>query len=238
VKFVLRMEGRPAENIKQPAMNLMSLRRLATQVLVVAAALAAMLTSGAPAQSLGTVARQEEARRKGTETSGKAPGKVYTNEDLRGAPAAASPAEPSTSAPSSATPAPPAAAAKPDAAKPADGNAKSGDAKAGDAPNAKTDTKPDPRGDQATWQKRRQDLQDALDRSKTFADALQSRINGLTADFAARDDPAQRARVGTDRQKALTELERVKKEIVLNTKALADLQEEARKSGVPAGWLR
>lgn len=199
-------------------MKIMSLRRLATQVLVVAVALAAVLTSGAPAQSLGDVAKQEEARRKGTATSGKPAGKVYTNEDLRGAPAAASAAQPSASTPStpsSATPAAPADAAKPD-----------------------TKNEPDPRGDQATWQKRRQTLQDALDRSKTFADALQSRVNGLTTDFAARDDPAQRSKVATDRQKALTELERVKREIAQQTKALDDLQEEARKSGVPPGWLR
>jgi hypothetical protein len=44
--------------------------------------------------------------------------------------------------------------------------------------------------------------------------------------------------VAGDRQRALTELDRVKKEIQLQTKALADLQEEARKSGVPPGWLR
>ena len=68
--------------------------------------------------------------------------------------------------------------------------------------------------------------------------ALQSQINGLTADFAARDDPAQRSKVAADRQRALTELDRVKKEIQQHTKALADLQEEARKAGVPPGWLR
>jgi hypothetical protein len=33
-------------------------------------------------------------------------------------------------------------------------------------------------------------------------------------------------------------MERVKKEITEHTKALADLQEEARKAGVPPGWLR
>jgi hypothetical protein len=71
-----------------------------------------------------------------------------------------------------------------------------------------------------------------------FAEALQSRINGLTADFTARDDPAQRAVVATDRQKALAELDRVKNDIVQQTKAIADMQEEARKAGVPPGWLR
>ena len=209
-------------------MNLSTLRRLAIQALIVIVALAAVLTSGAPAQSLGDVARKEEARRKGTGS-----GKTYTNENLRSAPEPAAPApsssasSPSTSSPSTAAP----GTTKPDA--------KTGDAaKAGDA--SKTDTKPpaDAKGDAATWKKRRESIEMALERAKTFAEALQSRINGLTADFSARDDPAQRQLVAADRQKALTEMERVKKEIADHTKALADLQEEARKAGVPPGWLR
>src|SRR6185436_19353563 len=188
-------------------MNLLTLRRLATQVLIVTVALAAVLTSGAPAQSLGDVARQEEARRKGA-----AAGKTYTNESLKGSPeSAATPAQPSPSASAPSATTPPADSAKPgtdsktaDAAKPASGG----------------------KDDAAAWKKRREDIETALDRAKTFADALQSRINGLTADFAARDDPAQRNSVATDRQKALTELERVKKEVAQHTKALADLQEE------------
>jgi hypothetical protein len=44
--------------------------------------------------------------------------------------------------------------------------------------------------------------------------------------------------VAADRQRSLTEIERVKKEVQQYTQSLADLQEEARKSGVPAGWLR
>ena len=214
-------------------MNLISFRRLATQVVVVAVALAAVLTSGAPAQSLGDVAKQEEARRKGAGA-----GKVYTNDTLKGAPTpAASPAQPApaTSTPSTGATAPSDGAKAPKSdAKPADGGAKSGDAQAPKADAQPTDAK----NDAATWRKKREAIQEALERSKTFAEALQSRINGLTADFSARDDPAQRAAVANDRQKALTELDRVKKEIQQNTKALADLQEEARKSGVPPGWLR
>jgi len=210
-------------------MNLLTLRRIATQVLIVTVALAAVLTSGAPAQSLGDVARKEEARRKETGS-----GKTYTNENLRSAPEPAAPAPstsaaaPSTSAPSTAAPA---GTAKPDA--------KTGDAaKAGDAPKADAKPAADPKADAAAWKKRREGIETALERAKSFAEALQSRINGLTADFSARDDPAQRQRVANDRQKALTELDRVKKEIADHTKALADLQEEARKAGVPPGWLR
>ena len=82
------------------------------------------------------------------------------------------------------------------------------------------------------------DARASVDRSRTFADALQSRINALTADFSARSDPAQRDQIAADRQKALTELDRVRKEIQDGAKAIADIQEEARKAGAPAGWVR
>jgi len=223
-------------------MTLTLFRRLVIQALVVVVALVSILTSGAPAQSLGDVARQEEARRRAA--SG---GKVYTNDSLRGAPTAATtPAQPATATPATgAAPADGAAGAKP-APKP---EAKTGttdakpdagaDAKAGTGTDQKAAAPAtDPKGTEATWRKRRQAIQDALDRAQAFSVALQSQINGLTADFAARDDPAQRSKVAADRQRALTELDRVKKEIQQHTKALADLQEEARKAGVPPGWLR
>ena len=162
----------------------------------------------ASAQSLGAVAKQEEARRK----SVKATGKVYTNESLHAEP------PPST---------PPAAAA---ATEPSSSQAAPAPAPAGDAADAKKD--------EASWKKRVATERESLERAKSFAEALQSRINALTTDFTNRDDPAQRAQVGSDRQKALTEMDRVKKEIEAHTKAIADIQEEARKAGVPAGWVR
>src|ERR1041384_4620646 len=75
-------------------MKLMTLRRLAVQVVVVFVALVAVLTSGAPAQSLADVARQEQARKKDGNV------KTYTNENLVSSPAPAttSPAAPSTAA--------------------------------------------------------------------------------------------------------------------------------------------
>ena len=167
------------------------------------------------AQTLGDVAKREEARRKQVKT----PAKVYTNEDLRGDGGAPAPAPASQgTAPNPAQPAAPAAGAEPK-----------------DAEKAAAD---DPKKTEAYWKDRLAKARADLDRAKTFADALQSRINALTTDFAARSDPAQRAQIGNDRQKALAELDRVKKEIETNTKAIADLQEEARKAGVPAGWVR
>lgn len=179
-------------------------------------ALVALLATAkvASAQSLADVAREEAARRAAIKSSGK----VYTNDSLKSEPARepseAAPAEPPAAAPAPAQEATPAPAAK------------AGD-KAADAKN-----------DEATWRKRIAVERDALDRSKMFADALQTRINSLTTDFTNRDDPVQRQQIGADRQKALDELDRVNKEVASHTKAIADIQEEARKAGVPAGWVR
>lgn len=180
------------------------------------AAFIAVLTccaTAASAQSLGDVAKKEEARRK----SVKNPGKLYTNDSLR--PEPASSAEPATPAADSPQTAPGTPAATPP---------KEGDKAAADAPKK----------DEAYWKDRLTQARSALDRSKTFADALQSRINALTTDFAARSDPAQRAQIERDRQKALAELDRVQQEVKDNSKAITDIQEEGRKAGVPAGWVR
>lgn len=167
--------------------------------------------SAAPAlaQSLADVARLEEARRKEI----KQPVKVYTNKDLSEVPL------PSTPAPDEAKQPLAAEAPSPDSSQ-----------KAKDAPGEKKD--------QAYWSGRMKGLSDQLSRDQTFADALQVQINALTADFASHDDPVQRNKIGSDRQKALTELERLKKAIQSDKKALSDLQEDARRAAVPPGWLR
>jgi hypothetical protein len=92
--------------------------------------------------------------------------------------------------------------------------------------------------DEAYWRSRISGARSALERSRIFADALQSRINALTTDFVNRADPAQRAQIELERQRAVAELDRVKKEIAEQTKAISDIEEEARKAGVPPGWLR
>ena len=178
---------------------------------IMVAALMLVSAATASAQSLADVARQEEARRKAVSGAGK----VYTNEALQPEP------PPSPGSVPAATPAP---AAPPTAA---DSNKPSAPATPGAA--AKTE---------AEWKKRITDERDALSRAQIFAEALQSRINVLSADFVNVDDPARRDVVAADRQKALSELDRVKAEIQAHQKAITDIQTEARKAGVPAGWVR
>jgi hypothetical protein len=92
--------------------------------------------------------------------------------------------------------------------------------------------------DEAWWRKRIAAAREELRRNEAFAEALQTRINSLSTDFVNRDDPFQRAKIGEDRDKALAELARVKDEIGRGKKQIEDIEEEARKSGVPPGWLR
>ena len=183
------------------------------------------------AQSLGDVARKEEERRKRVQPAGK----VYTNQDLGPAPPPSAPASAAAADDKAA-----AAASKPEAAKDSSKDVKD-DQTAKDEKSGKDgkDAKPaeDTKG-QAYWSSRRRALQEALDRDLTFADALQSRINALSTDFVNRDDPAQRNAIAAERQKAVAELDRVKQETIDHQKAISTIQDEARRAGVPAGWVR
>jgi hypothetical protein len=175
-----------------------------------------LFASAAQAQSLAELARKEEERRKNVPETGK----VYTNKDLNAAPG------PSAPAPAS-SPAAPAADAK-DAAKEKDAK----DVKEKDV-NGKEIVK-----DKAYWAGRLKTLQDQVEQNQTYVEAIQTRINALSTDFVNRDDPAQRTVIERDRQKAAAELTRLKQAIVDGKKGIANLEEEARRAGVPPGWLR
>lgn len=104
---------------------------------------------------------------------------------------------------------------------------------------AAVETKPKPEEkDEAWWRQRISQAREELRRNEMFGEALQTRINSLTNDFSSRDDPYQRARIGEDRQKAMAEMDRVRTDIELQKKKIADIEEEGRQAGVPPGWLR
>ena len=187
------------------------------------------------AQSLGEVARAEAQRRAAV---GKAT-RVYTNEHLRPEPqpevplpVAATSAEglsvlgqtvaPRTGESAGAATGTPGSAGLPPGVT------------ASPAGNAGT---PEP-STESEWRTRAADLRGQVVRQRILVDALQSRINGLRTDFVNRDDPAQRAVIEQDRLKALAELDRVKKDLKAAEQAVTDLDDQARRRSVPAGWLR
>ena len=170
-----------------------------------------LVAAAVSAQTLGDLAKQEAERRRNIKTAGK----VYTNDAVRSDPTSAAPATPQAGQPQApgAAPAPP--------------------GPPGSAAAREDDPKAEP-----YWKKRITTARDSLSRAQTFADALQSRINVLSADFVSRDDPAQRNLIAADRQKATDELARVKGEIAQFQKSIPDIQDEARRANVPAGWVR
>ncbi len=183
---------------------------------LVVALLLASVTAAAP-QSLADVARAEQARRK--TITGQA--KVYTNEDLgKGDGVPAPPPATGTPANSAMPPAPAATGARPAAVKPAE------------APPAAAGQ------DEKYWRTRITDAKTAVQRSQAFHDALQSQINGLYTEFVAMGDPARRAVIEKRRLAAIAEQDRLKAEIAKQTKAIADIEDEARRAGAPPGWLR
>jgi len=185
-----------------------------TRVVLVAAGAICVSVLSASAQSLGEVARLEAARRKAV----KAPVQVVTNDNLKNVPPAGPPAAPGEAG---AQPTPPAAGAAPAEAAP-----------------EKPAEAPDPTKDPEYWRKRIADARQARDRNSFLMEAVQSRINALTTDFYARDDPYQRAQIELERQRSLAELDRMKKDQVELEKKIADIEEEARRANVPPGWLR
>lgn len=173
----------------------------------------------AAGQSLGDVARREAERRK----AAKGPVLVYTNGNLKTVPTETIPTPPG--------PPPPAAtgqgATSADASPPAPA-----------APAPAAESAPDPTKDPDYWRKRINDVRVERDRNAFLMEAMQSRINALWADFTARDDPAQRAVLFSDRQRALAELDRMKKEQEALDKRIGEIAEEARRANVPPGWIR
>jgi hypothetical protein len=94
-------------------------------------------------------------------------------------------------------------------------------------------------GDEAAWRGRITQARAELRRNEVFLQALQTRVNALSNDFRnGAGDFYQQAKVNQDRQDALQEMERVKADVELSKKQIADIEEEARKAGVPPGWLR
>ena len=167
--------------------------------------------------SLADVAADEKARRaKIGEKS-----KVYTNDDLRGGPRLTTGSPPATTTSADAGDLTTALPATDDDDDVLDG----------------PDTQDIELGEDY-WRNRIMTARDERQRAELMAAALQNRVDGLWADFTARDDPFQRAEIGQDRIEALQELEHTEADVIRLDQEIRDIQEEARRAGVPPGWLR
>jgi hypothetical protein len=88
------------------------------------------------------------------------------------------------------------------------------------------------------WRARMVKARVDLERDRLVVTALETRVNALTRDVAGRDAPGQRAALVAERERTLAELERMRNQVTDGVKAISDIEDEARREGVPPGWLR
>ena len=178
---------------------------------IVAWTLAGLLLGGsAYAQSLADISRKEEARRKAVKT----PAKLYTIQDVQKA-SGGDPTAPLT-APAAGVKQPEVAAPKEAAAPPPEQGVK----------------------DEAYWRGAFADARTKLERSNGFLSALKAQYEVLANRFAATSDAAERGALVAQMEKVQAEVDGLQQDIVQQSKDLADLEEQARQAGVPAGWIR
>ncbi len=101
-----------------------------------------------------------------------------------------------------------------------------------------SEKKPDPPKDQNWWRNKMSELRAALEKDQLAAEALQSRINALQADAVNLDDPIRQTKARMDLVRALEELDKTRKQIEADSRAVSALQDEARRLNIPAGWIR
>jgi hypothetical protein len=175
------------------------------------------LSGVARAQSLADLSRREQERRKAI----RAPCKVYTEDDLRRYPVT-TPATPAPDVNQGA-----AAGGAEEGAKPATAGGQ------GTPADELTVEK-----GEAFWRKLITDARSQLERSKSYLEALESRVATLTTEFYAREDPEQRSAIWSQRMKVLDDIERLKKDMTDQESAIAKIEADAGRAHVPPGWIR
>jgi hypothetical protein len=81
-------------------------------------------------------------------------------------------------------------------------------------------------------------LRAALEKDEADAARLQATVAGLQRDVTSRDDPAQRAVLSNQLAQAMADRQKAATKAEADRAALAALEEEARRQGVPPGWMR
>jgi predicted nucleic acid-binding Zn-ribbon protein len=90
------------------------------------------------------------------------------------------------------------------------------------------------------WRGRATALRDAISNAEKTIPEIEDRIAGLRSDRNPTNlmDPNREQHRQAEIAKAQAELEAVKAGLETSRQALASLEEEARRKGIPSGWLR
>lgn len=179
-------------------------------------------------RSLGEVAREKKATGASSKAASpspepsKDPGHVFTNDDL--------PAQPS-----------PPAIASPGPAGAGRGTVTKLPGSAVPAPSyPKPESGEAPEEEEKGWRARAASLRDAIAAAEKSIPEIEDRIAGLRNDRNPTNlmDPNREQHRQAEIAKAQAELESMKAGLETSRQALATLEEEARRKGIPSGWLR
>ncbi len=92
--------------------------------------------------------------------------------------------------------------------------------------------------DRKWWVSRKKKLEEKIASLKRKIEELQKKVNTLTTGFLIEQRPIAHQRLKDELEKTKGALERAKKDLEKARKELDKLYEEARKAGIPPGWLR
>lgn len=92
--------------------------------------------------------------------------------------------------------------------------------------------------DEAWWRARISNARATLGRNQLLADGLATRVASLTREIVDEHDVAQQRRLRGHLQKAMENLDRQQRLVLSDRRDVEAFQEEARRQGVPPGWLR
>ncbi|HEX5214324.1 MAG TPA: hypothetical protein VFV98_02615 [Vicinamibacterales bacterium] len=92
--------------------------------------------------------------------------------------------------------------------------------------------------DEAWWRTRIATARAMLDRNQILADGLAMRVSSLTREIVNQVDTGEQARLRAQLKKTMDELDRQQKIVLGDRRTVEAIQEDARRLGIPMGWLR
>ncbi len=195
--------------------------------LLLPAFLVTLLASPGHPQSLGDAAAREKAKR---DKRGPTSTRVITGEDLQ---AGRPPAKKGETQPANtATPTPPPGGSRPEGSSQPEGSSRPSSGVAEGSSNFNTN--------EAAWRQRAKAQRDAIAAIETSIQMNQDKLSRLMADLepVGLGDPNRLQTIENMKAQTRQALEKGAADLAAAKKAMQDLEEEARRNNVPAGWLR
>ena len=98
--------------------------------------------------------------------------------------------------------------------------------------------KPEQKKDEGWWRDRMAKARQALAKDEAALPVAEGKVAAMTTEVINMDDPARQSKMRQQLMVTLAEVERLKGQIETDKKTIADIQVEARRAGVPPGWIR